>query len=372
MKILFFIESLRAGGKERRILELLKGLKQYKDIELEIVLTRNEIHYEEFYDLNIPLHIIERKYLKKDPRLFFKFFQVARKINPDIIHVWGNMVAVYAVPTVWALGIPMLNNQITDATPNLKPLGKGMTFRMSAKIIANTEAGLKAYNAPPEKSGVIYNGFNFQRLASLRDKEEVRKQFNINTPFVVGMVATLSPYKDYATYIRAAQRILEHRNDVTFLCVGEGDASHLEEQVLEKNRNNILFLGKQGRVESVMNICDIGVLVTDIRNHAEGISNALLEFMALGKPVIATNYGGSVELVQDSNTGYLIDAFSDQQLADRIDVLLTDELLRERMGGNSLSRIQNHFSIDRMVSAFYEEYQAILQPHHADTLSAAQ
>jgi glycosyltransferase involved in cell wall biosynthesis len=362
MKILFFIESLRAGGKERRILELLKGLKRYDDIQLEIVLTRKEIHYEEFFDLNIPLHVIERNYLKKDPLLFLKFYRVARKIKPDIIHVWGNMVAVYAVPTVWHLGIPMLNNQITDATPNLKPLGKNITFRMSAKVIANTEAGLKAYNAPPEKSGVIYNGFNFQRLDALRDNNEVRREFNISTKHVIGMVATLSPYKDYATYIRAAQRILERRTDVTFLCIGEGDASSLRQMVAEKNKSKILFLGKQKRVESIMNICDVGVLVTDIRNHAEGISNALLEFMALGKPVIATNYGGSVELVQDANTGYLIDAFSDQQLADRIDGLLSDEVLRNRMGSNSLARIHSTFSIDRMITAFYEEYHAILKP----------
>ncbi len=360
MKILFFIESLRAGGKERRILELLKGLKRYKDIDLEIVLTRNEIHYEEFFELNIPLHIIERQYLKKDPLLFFKFYRVAKKVQPDIVHVWGNMVAVYAVPTVWHLGIPMLNNQITDATPNLKPLGKSITFKMSARVIANTEAGLKAYNAPPEKSGVIYNGFNFKRLESLRDKDEVRKAFNIQTRYVVAMVATLSPYKDYTTYIRAAQRVLEKRNDVTFLCVGEGDAASLRENVTEKNRGRILFLGKQSRVESIMNICDVGVLVTDVRNHAEGISNALLEFMALGKPVIATNYGGSVELILDANTGYLIDAFNDQQLADRIDGLLSNEDLRERMGENSRARIESTFSIDRMVTAFYQEYQSIL------------
>src|SRR5690606_14585885 len=199
-------------------------------------------------------------------------------------------------------------------------------------------------NAPPEKSGVIYNGFNFKRLESLRDKDEVRKAFNIQTRYVVAMVATLSPYKDYTTYIRAAQRVLEKRNDVTFLCVGEGDAASLRENVTEKNCGRILFLGKQSRVESIMNICDVGVLVTDVRNHAEGISNALLEFMALGKPVIATNYGGYVELILDANTGYLIDAFNDQQLADRIDGLLSNEDLSERMGENSRARIESTFS----------------------------
>ena len=85
MKILFFIESLRAGGKERRIVELLKGLKQFPDISIELVLTRNEIHYQEILQLDVPIHIIERKFLKKDPRLFFKFFRLAKKIKPDMV-----------------------------------------------------------------------------------------------------------------------------------------------------------------------------------------------------------------------------------------------------------------------------------------------
>jgi hypothetical protein len=164
MKVLFFIESLRAGGKERRIIELLKGLRRFPDVQVELVLTRNEIHYHEFHELGIPLHIIERKLLKKDPLLFLKFYHIARKFKPDLIHVWGHMVAVYAVPTVWKLGIPLLNNEITDATPGQKLLGKDIVFNASTKIIANTKAGLKAYGAPAEKSGVIYNGFNFNRL----------------------------------------------------------------------------------------------------------------------------------------------------------------------------------------------------------------
>src|SRR5690606_10344291 len=113
MKILFFIESLRAGGKERRIIELLKGLSKLPDVSLELALTRRDIHYAEIYQLGIPLHFVERKLIKKDPLVFFKFYRLAKMVQPDIIHVWGNMVAVYAVPTAMRLGVPLINNQIT-------------------------------------------------------------------------------------------------------------------------------------------------------------------------------------------------------------------------------------------------------------------
>ena len=124
MRILFFTENLRAGGKERRIVELLKYLKANGRFEVELVITRNIIHYEEIHSLGIPIHLIERKWLKKDPRLFYMFYRVAKKFQPDIIHVWGHMVAVYAVPTKILLNVPMINNEIADATLNKKLIGR--------------------------------------------------------------------------------------------------------------------------------------------------------------------------------------------------------------------------------------------------------
>lgn len=361
MKVLFFIESLRAGGKERRIIELLKGLKRHPEVEVQLVLTRKEIHYQEFYELNIPLHIIERKFLKKDPLLFIKFYKIARKFQPDLIHVWGHMVAVYAVPTVWKLGVPLLNNEITDATPGQKLLGKDIVFNASTRIVANTKAGLKAYGAPVDKSGVIYNGFNFSRLKNLQGKEEIRAKFKLETPYVVGMVATFSPYKDYRTYIKAALQVLETRKDVTFLCIGDGDDSAFKAMVPAQYASRVLFLGKQNKVESIMNACDIGVLVTDVKHHAEGISNALMEFMALAKPVIATNFGGSVELIVHEQTGFLVEAYDHADLAGKISLLLNDEARRVGMGNASNKRVETEFSIDKMVSSFYEEYRALTE-----------
>jgi glycosyltransferase involved in cell wall biosynthesis len=357
MKVLFFIESLRAGGKERRIVELLKRLIQRSDISVELVLTRNEIHYDEIYQLGIPIHIIERKFLKKDPQLFFKFFFLAKKIKPDVIHVWGHMVAVYAVPTKWILGIPLINNEITDSTPNQFLLGKNIVFNASDRIIANSEAGLKAYGAPTSKSGVIYNGFNFDRLLSVESSDTIRERFAIKSTFVVAMVASFLEYKDWSTYISAAQKVLEQFDDVTFLCVGDGDDSAYRNAVSVKAKSKILFLGKQSKVESIMNICHIGVLTTNVKHHGEGISNALMEFMALGKPVIATNFGGSVELIEPGVSGYLIDAFSDEQLSLKILHLLTHESDRLRLGENANTRVREKFSIEGMVNYFYKEYQ---------------
>src|SRR5690606_10656026 len=99
----------------------------------------------------------------------------------------------------------------------------------------------------------------------------------------------------------------------------------------------------------------------------EGISNALLEFMALGKPVIATNAGGSPELVA-ADTGFLIDAYADKQLAERISQLLDDAELRKRMGRNASAHVRERFNIQRMIDSFYDEYKRVAL--HADEFEA--
>ena len=80
MKILFFIESLRSGGKERRLIELIKGLSSNPRISMELVLTKDEIHYEEISSLNIKIHYaLRRKGIKKDPKVFVSFYKIAKK-----------------------------------------------------------------------------------------------------------------------------------------------------------------------------------------------------------------------------------------------------------------------------------------------------
>ncbi len=356
MKILFFTENLRAGGKERRIIELFKYLKRHGDYQIELVITKNIIHYQEIYDLDIPIHLIERKWTKKDPLLFFKFYRIAKRFKPNIIHVWGHMVAVYAVPAKIMLKIPLINNEIVDATQNKKLLGKGIVFRYSDRVIANTFAGLKAYDAPMDKSRVIYNGFTFDRTKDLEDADVVRFRFNIKTTFVVGMVASFLEYKDYDTYIKAAMQMLTKNEDITFLCIGDGDDSAYKKMVPENLKENILFLGRQSKVESIMNICDIGVLTTNVKFHGEGISNALLEFMAVNKPVITTNFGGSVELVEDKISGFLIDAFSVEQLVDKMNYLINNESERKIMGERGFQIVKEKFSMDSMFNSFQQEY----------------
>lgn len=356
LKILLFTESLRAGGKERRITELLKAFHGNPRFQFEVVLTKDSIHYEEFHSLGIPWHLIQRKWLKKDPRLFFQFFKIALHFKPDVIHVWGHMTAVYALPAKVFLGIPLINNEITDSALNKRLLAKSLVFRFSDRVISNSYAGLKAYSAPTGKSTVIYNGFSFERLRRMESSNLIRKQYGLQTTFLVGMVATFSINKDYVTFLKAAIDLVYRRQDVTFLCIGDGNDQDLRTMVPTTIGDRIVFMGKQQHAEALMQTCTIGVLTSNTNAHGEGISNALLEFMALERPVIATDYGGSKELIRDGQEGFLIAPFDAQGLALKIDFLLNHPEERLRMGVAGKKRVEDQFSIRQMTECFEKEY----------------
>ena len=282
--------------------------------------------------------------------------QLVRKSKPDLIHVWGNVAAFYTIPAKIIFQTPLINNQITDAPRSFKSrLTYKLNFHFADLIIANSKAGLKSYHPPSNKSIVIYNGFNFSRLGKIDAKTNIKKQLGISTMYIVGMVATFSERKDYRTYIKAALEVLSHRNDVSFLCIGDGDSSKFQKLLKNKEKEKILFLGRRNDIESLMNSCDIGILST----FTEGIPNSIMEFMALAKPVIVTNGGGTSELVTNNKTGYLVTAQNAKEISSRIIDLLNNPEKLIRMGILANKRIESEFNISKMVETYKSNYNTL-------------
>ena len=273
------------------------------------------------------------------------------------------MTALIALPTAIMLRKKLFNSMITDAPAHIRPWSKAwirskITFPFSDAISANSLAGLKSYRTPLKKSFCIYNGFNFTRLDNLVDKRTILSRFEITTPKIVGMVAEFAPRKDYPTYIRAALSIARARNDVTFVAVGDGPSlNDCKKLVGEEFQERIRFLGSQNDVESIVNIFDVGVLTT----FTEGISNSILEYMALGKPVVATDGGGTREIVEDRITGYLIQPFDYAILAEKLLFLLDHDDVARTLGEAGRSCIQKKFRIDSMVNSFVDLYKKLTE-----------
>jgi glycosyltransferase involved in cell wall biosynthesis len=363
MKVLFVIEALICGGKERRLTELMKSIKENKEIEFELVVMNNEIHYKEVFDLNINVHYIVRK-TKKDISIFSKLYKLCKKFKPDIVHCWDSMTVVYSIPACRLLKIKLVNSMVVDTPVKQNVFNKvwfraKLTFPFSNIIIGNSKSGLLAYKAPKRKSICIYNGFNFNRVVNRKNFDIIKEKFSYK--YIIGMVAAFEERKDYATLVSGAEKVLSNRTDCVFLLLGDGDTKKgIMQMVSDEFSSNILFLGKIDNVEEYVRVFDIGVLCTNSLVHKEGVSNSILEYMAFGKPVIATSGGGTNEIIEDKITGFLITPSSPTELAERIEELLNNDNLRMQMGRAGKQRIENFFSINKMMEKYIEVYKALL------------
>jgi glycosyltransferase involved in cell wall biosynthesis len=119
----------------------------------------------------------------------------------------------------------------------------------------------------------------------------------------------------------------------------------------------VIFTGKVTNVEELINACDFGFLLT----YCEGIPNTLMEFMALKKPVIATNGGGTNELVAHNESGFLIENNDLDEIVEKTNYLLNNEDIRLQMGENGYQIILKEFSLEKMGESFlkvYNEFQS--------------
>lgn len=365
MRIIFFIESLRSGGKERRLLELLHYLGKHTDYEMILAIIEDEIHYKYVTNLDVDIRILRRRFFKKDPLLFFRFFCLCNEFNPQIIHTWGGMPAFYALPVVILKKVIHVNSQIADAPDHIKKHGfqnwvTHLNFRYSDIVLANSNAGLRSYNVHGKKCRTIYNGIRLERFSNLPDKEAVKAEFNIRTVYAVIMVASFSINKNYDQFLDIAEFFSGKRKDVTFVGVG-GPLGTANEFDRIKNRaaklDNVIMTGSIENTESLINACDIGVLFS----FSEGISNSIIEYMACGKAVIANDAGGTGEILTNGETGFLLTKETKEEIASLIIYLLENEEKRREMGANARLHVEKNFSIDRMGSDFVKLYTEILQ-----------
>jgi glycosyltransferase involved in cell wall biosynthesis len=368
MRILFLIDNLQAGGKERRLTQLLNGLKSEQDIEFELIVMNSEIHYKEVFDLGIRIHYVIRK-TKKDISVFSKLYNLFRYYKPDLVHCWDSMTAVYLVPTCKLLNIKIVNGMVIDTPVRQNILNKNwlrarLTFPFSDRIVGNSNAGLRAYRAPADKSVCIYNGLNLARFDNLKDPLVMfREFFNCTTDnlFIAGMVATFDDRKDYRMLISAAVSILSERENIRFILVGDGsDFQNIKSIIPAALSGKIILTGRRSDVESIVNIFDVGVLLTNAKVHGEGISNSLIEYMALGKPVLATRGGGTDEVVIDEKSGFLIEPGDVDQLTQKINFLSENRSILSKMGNEGREIIKNRFDLKIMTRNYVELYKRLI------------
>ena len=361
MKIVHIINSFGGGGKERRMLQLVKGLLVQKDIEQSIIVFSKRVDHKEANNINIPIIAIEESSRIKQ----YKVLKGALKNKkPDIVHSWCNIPSVLLFLPILKqkYGFKYIAGFVADANipPKLSSVNifSRLSFLSANAIVSNSRAGLIAKGANMKKSHVIYNGFDFNRIPKNINIESLKDELGIETRFVIGMFARFYAAKDYQSFFETAKKVTDQNKNVTFISVGKGvDFDYFKQYVEDNGIANTKLLGFRTDVEALMQLCDISLLFSNDKVHAEGVSNSIMESMASGNVVIATDGGGTPEIIRHNENGYIIPPRGVDEAVTYINELLEDDKKRERMSISAVRSIEEIFLLSQMVNKYILLYK---------------
>ncbi len=247
-------------------------------------------------------------------------------------------------------------------------------YSLAHQIVANSEAvqdRLIDEGIGPNKIAVIYNGLDVHRVAAQSDLPRAAVLHSLgvspemNQRCFVTIVANMRhDVKDYPMFLRAAQRVHEAVPEAAFLLAGEGELMPSLRVLAEQLGlgGATIFLGRCENISRLLGVSDVCVL----SSKAEGFSNSILEYMASGRPVVATDVGGAREAIAEGETGYLVASGDDALMAERIIYLLTNPEKARAMGESGRRRVEQSFSCEAQLKRTEELYNELLHGSRAD------
>ena len=255
-------------------------------------------------------------------------------------------------------------NTYQRAYPSVQWLEMKLHGSMNA-VLGNSNAVVRQLRdeerVPPDKLGLIYNGIEsspepLNRRATVRSSLEIEDR-----TLIYIIVANLIPYKGHLDLI-AAFGIANERigQPWRLLIVGRDDGAGPDIRALAQTLNveeRISFLGTRSDVAGLLSASDVGLLCS----HEEGFSNAILEAMAAGLPMVVTDVGGNAEAVVADETGLVVPPRQPEALAEAIVRLARDPLLRKTYGAAGQARLETQFRLDSCVARYEALYRGLLR-----------
>jgi len=304
----------------------------------------------------------------------WRFSRVVKKLRPDVVHAHDpHGVAMAALALSFAGGAPapvLVASRRVDFRLKGNSLSR-WKYRQVDCFITASEAirqMLVADGIPSSRTVTVHEGIDVEHA-------EAAPRVNLHEAFwlphhapIVGNVAALVPHKGQRYLVDAAHLVVQRVPDARFVILGEGELrEHLERQVRDyRLEKHVLLPGFRTDVLG----CIKGFDLFAMSSVTEGLGTSLLDAMACGKPIVATDAGGIPEVVDQGVSGTIVPARDARAMANAIVELLSDESRRRSMGAAGLARVKARFTVERMVAATAKVYaRAAGKPHVTDTAS---
>jgi glycosyltransferase involved in cell wall biosynthesis len=292
-----------------------------------------------------------------------------KRENIDIINAHRGeghlVVALYKY--ILKKKIPLIRTRGDTRPPKDNIFNRYLNNNLTDLIIVTAETLRGSYlqnlKIKPEKVSKISVGID-ENFFSPRPPDLIwRNRLNISKgDLVVGMVGRLSPVKGHKYFIQAAEFVVKKTPQAKFIIAGEDaqiKASQLKEMVKDSNvENNFRFVGKVNDIREIISIFDVGVVASV---GSETICRVLLEYMAMGKPVVGTSVNAIPEVIQHGVNGFVVPPGDKQALGEAIFKLLEDKEKRINFGNAGRSSVETNFSLEQFAQKTEEVYFELLK-----------
>jgi len=369
-RILFVTKKLVMGGAEHHLAQLLPALlSRGFPVELFVLERGGELEIE-LAKVGVTISGLPRR----SGRLMHlltaavELYRRIRQARPDILHFFlpepylvGAVVAAIARHRICVMSRRSLAHYQRNH-PWFGRIERLFHRRMTA-LLGNSQAvvdELIAEGADRRKIGLIHNGVTIAAPASVQVRAAQRAALNIpDSAFVMTIVANLFHYKGHADLFDALGKVASQLPQPWRLVVigrdeGEGPGLRVQAERLGI-AENILWLGERRDVEAILRVADVALLVS----HQEGFSNALIEAMGQGLPVVATAVGGNLDAVVDGDSGLLVPRKAPAALGAAILALASDPAARRAMGMAARARVLAMFSQDACILRYDRLYRGL-------------
>jgi len=362
VRIVHIVHSFGTGGMEKGIATIIQNGSNI--FEHVIVCLSKSGESRQLLPPGIQLYELH-KTAGNSLRFIIKLSNLLKRLGPCIIHTrnWSGMDGIIAARL--AGNSSVIHGEHGWDTGDTNGLNKKRIFvrRFLSRCVyeyicvsKDMEKWLKEKVRVGKRVTQIYNGVDIQPFTTENTDNKLRLSLGLaDNEIVFGIVARLDPIKNHVLLFQAFDKIKKDYPNTRLLVIGDGPGKkRLESLAGEK----VQFLGNRADVPEVLRMLDIFVL----SSLNEGISNTILEAMATGLPVVATNVGGNSELVEHGVTGLLVESNDLGGLTSALKFYLDNNNLRSLHGKMARVRARNDFSIQAMVNAYEKVYKRISTP----------
>jgi sugar transferase (PEP-CTERM/EpsH1 system associated) len=367
------IYHLAVGGLENGLANVINGIPEDRYRHAIICLTDYTDFRNRIRNPNVEVHVLHKR-PGKDLRLYGKLWRLFLRLKPDIVHT-RNLATLEAQLPALLAGVPHRvhgehGRDIDDLDGTsrkyqvLRRIFRPLIQRYIALSLDLERYLREQIGVPEQKITHICNGVDTEKFqpADAQAKTVLPGDFAGAGKVIIGTVGRMEAVKDQITLVHAFVRLAREcpggRDTLRLIMVGDGALRAPAQSILESAglAEAAWLPGERDDVPDLLRAMDVFVLPS----LAEGISNTILEAMASGLPIVATDVGGNHELVEQGKTGFLVPRADPAALAEAMRLYVDDPDLRRQHGRAARKRSEDEFSLVKMVRRYQDIYDGFL------------